>query len=64
FQELGASGITIVLVTHEPDIAGFTGRVVTMRDGKILSDRTQTPQSAAAALQADDAARAAGEGAA
>src|SRR5262249_47010385 len=38
FQELGRGGITVVLVTHEPDIAAYAGRVVTLKDGKILSD--------------------------
>jgi putative ABC transport system ATP-binding protein len=33
-----ASGITIVLVTHEPDIAACTSRTITMRDGRIRSD--------------------------
>jgi macrolide transport system ATP-binding/permease protein len=31
-------GLTIVLVTHEPDIASFADRVITMRDGRIISD--------------------------
>ena len=52
FQELGRSGITIVLVTHEPDIAMFTQRVVLMRDGKVQSDRRQTPTDARAAADA------------
>ena len=40
FQRLNReSGITIVLVTHEPDIAEFADRVVTVRDGRIVSDR-------------------------
>jgi putative ABC transport system ATP-binding protein len=42
-QELGRAGITIVLVTHEPDIATFVSRVVVVRDGHIASDRRQTP---------------------
>ncbi|MCP3024512.1 ABC transporter permease [Cupriavidus basilensis] len=36
-------GMTIVVVTHEPDIATFTDRIVTMRDGQILSDKRQRP---------------------
>ena len=38
FQELNNQGITIVLVTHEPDIARFTKRVVEMRDGLVVQD--------------------------
>ncbi|MGA7120145.1 MAG: ABC transporter ATP-binding protein [Polyangiaceae bacterium] len=40
-QELWRSGITVVVVTHEPDVARFASRVIVMRDGRILSDRTQ-----------------------
>jgi len=43
FQELGRSGVTILLVTHEADIARCAARIVSMRDGRILSDRRQTP---------------------
>jgi putative ABC transport system ATP-binding protein len=43
FQELKATGITIVLVTHEPDIAAFATRAVVVRDGLIASDNQQTP---------------------
>ncbi len=43
FQELRREGITLVLVTHEPDIAGYAGRVVVMKDGRILSDQRQQP---------------------
>jgi len=46
FQELRDAGITVVLVTHEPDIATDAARVVTMRDGKVQSDRRQEPQRA------------------
>ena len=38
FQELNAQGITIVLVTHEPDIAAYTKRIVEVRDGRIRRD--------------------------
>jgi putative ABC transport system ATP-binding protein len=38
FQELNDQGITVLLVTHETEIAGYTRRVVQMRDGLILSD--------------------------
>jgi putative ABC transport system ATP-binding protein len=46
FQELWRSGITVVLVTHEPDVAEFASRVVTMKDGQILSDKRQEPKEA------------------
>lgn len=37
-QDLNAEGKTIVFVTHEPDIAAFTKRTITLRDGKIMND--------------------------
>jgi putative ABC transport system ATP-binding protein len=51
-QELGRSGITIVLVTHEPDIAEYAARVITMRDGSIRSDTRRTPRDAGADVAA------------
>ena len=42
-QDLGAQGITVVLVTHEPDIAQHAARIITMRDGQVLSDERRTP---------------------
>ena len=42
FQELNEQGITILLVTHEPDIAEYTKRIVVLRDGHIISDRAVT----------------------
>jgi putative ABC transport system ATP-binding protein len=39
FQQLNDKGITIILVTHEPDIAQFAGRHIVFRDGKIKSDK-------------------------
>jgi len=50
FQELWRAGITILLVTHEADVAAFAGRVVTMKDGKVKSDRRQEPRDARLAL--------------
>lgn len=38
FQELNESGITVVMVTHELDIAGYCRRILVMRDGRIISD--------------------------
>jgi len=38
FQKLNGQGITIIMVTHEPDIAAFTGRQIIFRDGLIVSD--------------------------
>jgi putative ABC transport system ATP-binding protein len=38
FQKLNDQGITIVMVTHELDIASYTKRNIIMRDGKVLSD--------------------------
>jgi putative ABC transport system ATP-binding protein len=52
-QRLNREGLTIVLVTHEPDIAAYAGRVLVFRDGRLLSDERQPlPQDAAAALAA------------
>ncbi len=48
FQELGRSGITVVLVTDEQDIAGYAKRVVVLKDGLIMSDRRQEPVPAVA----------------
>src|SRR5881409_2186313 len=39
FQELNRSGITIVLVTHEADIADHARRVLSFRDGKLIADK-------------------------
>lgn len=49
-QQLNTHGITIVMVTHEPDIAGFCQRVVRFLDGQIVDDRRQVPRDAAKEL--------------
>jgi putative ABC transport system ATP-binding protein len=46
FQELGSSGITVLIVTHESDIAAFASRVLTMKDGRVLTDQKQEPKLA------------------
>lgn len=38
FTELNNEGVTIVLVTHEPDIAEYAKRIITFKDGNIISD--------------------------
>ena len=45
-------GITIVVVTHEPDVASFASRLLTFRDGKLVADTRRAPADAAAALTA------------
>jgi len=50
FQDLNRQGMTVLVVTHEPDVASFAGRVVRFRDGKVLSDTRQAPLDAARAL--------------
>jgi len=52
FQELNDAGITIVLVTHEPDIAAFAKRVLMFRDGLLVEDRkVEQPHRAAEMLE-------------
>jgi ABC-type lipoprotein export system ATPase subunit len=41
FAKLNAAGLTIILVTHEPDVAAHARRLLRMRDGRIVEDRAQ-----------------------
>ena len=59
FQSLNAKGITVVLVTHEPDIAAFARRIIHFKDGRMISDQVNQAMDAALALRLADA----GEGA-
>jgi putative ABC transport system ATP-binding protein len=45
FGHIHSRGNTVVLVTHEEDIAGHAHRVVRLRDGLIESDTTRSPKA-------------------
>ena len=52
-QDLNRQGITVVLVTHELDIAGYASRVIHFRDGRLRGDdRSPQPRDARSELQA------------
>ncbi|MBI2461163.1 MAG: ATP-binding cassette domain-containing protein, partial [Candidatus Rokubacteria bacterium] len=48
FQHLNRQGITVVLVTHEPDVAAYARRIITFRDGRVVGDRAVTARRDAA----------------
>ncbi len=56
FQDLNAAGMTVVLVTHEPDVACFARRVLRFLDGRLVHDAAQEADDAAARLGAAQAA--------
>ena len=47
FQELNRQGMTVVLVTHEPDVARFARRIITFRDGRVVEDERNEALAAA-----------------
>ena len=57
-QELNANGKTIVFVTHEPDIAAFSTRTITLKDGRVIRDakneNVRSAKEALASLPAND----------
>lgn len=50
FDRLSAEGHTVVVITHEPDVAAHAQRVVRLRDGSIIEDSAASPQQPAARL--------------
>jgi putative ABC transport system ATP-binding protein len=52
-QQLNDHGITIVLVTHEPDIATYCKRVVRFRDGRVIQDQVNSALQRAAVVLAE-----------
>jgi len=46
FQELNREGTTVVIVTHEPDIAAYANRLIRFLDGHVVSDRRHVPVNA------------------
>jgi ABC-type antimicrobial peptide transport system permease subunit len=57
FQQLNAEGITVILVTHDPNVAAFAHRIIRLCDGQIESDKAQ------AALQSEGREMLSGQGA-
>jgi putative ABC transport system ATP-binding protein len=59
FQELNDAGLTIVMVTHELDVAAYCRRVIVMRDGRVVSDvrNAERPVATDALRALDDAQR-------
>jgi putative ABC transport system ATP-binding protein len=54
-QELGRAGITVVLVTHEADVAEYASRLVVLRDGLVKSDERRTARLARPLASAEGA---------
>ncbi|MCW8087190.1 ABC transporter ATP-binding protein [Sabulicella glaciei] len=50
FQALNRSGVSILCVTHDPDVAAFAGRTLRFRDGRLFEDETHPPVDAAAMI--------------
>jgi putative ABC transport system ATP-binding protein len=62
FQELNAKGMTVVIVTHEVEIAAFTQRHLSFRDGQLVSDQANSNVSNASAILSEKAMSAGGIG--
>jgi ABC-type lipoprotein export system ATPase subunit len=44
FTRLNAKGLTVILITHEPDIAAYAGRLLRFRDGELVEDSRRSGQ--------------------
>lgn len=49
FASLHAKGLTVIVITHEADIAAYAGRVLRFRDGELIEDSRQEPRNASKA---------------
>jgi putative ABC transport system ATP-binding protein len=58
-QRLNSQGMTIVMVTHEHDVAAFASRIITFRDGHVISDEANRPNDAQTELARIDSGAAA-----
>jgi putative ABC transport system ATP-binding protein len=47
FQQLNDRGKTVIMVTHEPELAVYTKRIITLRDGQLVSDKPVTKRRSA-----------------
>ena len=56
FDELNAAGRTVVVITHEHDVAEHAKRVIEMRDGLIVTDERRAPSTGRRRAGADPAA--------
>ena len=54
FQELNEAGITLVMVTHEADVAAYCKRIIVMRDGEVLTDEANNNRRVATAEITDE----------
>ena len=50
FQQLNRQGVTVIIVTHEEEVASYARRVVRFRDGRVVGDVVQTPADPALEL--------------